>query len=154
NNSQASYDPYDLLVTTSADAVKNMTRAQNDYRVMQPALVIDANNNRAATLFDVLGLVVATAVMGKEGSNDGDTLDDPTTRFEYDLFSWKNNQQPVLVHGFAREQHGAANPRWQETYSYSDGSGREIVRKVQAEPGLAPARDSNGALVHDSSGAL
>lgn len=30
--------------------------------------------------FDVLGMVVKTAVMGKEGTNDGDTFDQPGSR--------------------------------------------------------------------------
>ena len=54
----------------------------------------------------------------------------------------------------AREAHGAGNTRWQETYSYSDGSGHEVMRKVPAGPGLAPTRDSQGALVHDTNGKL
>jgi len=45
-------------------------------------------------------------------------------------------------------------PRWQEAYSYSDGSGREVMKKIPAEPGLGPARDGNGALMHDTQGAL
>jgi len=32
-----------------------------------------------------LGMVVKTAVMGKEGSTDGDTFDLPATTLEYDL---------------------------------------------------------------------
>ncbi|XXX53456.1 RHS repeat-associated core domain-containing protein [Sorangium sp. So ce124] len=44
--------------------------------------------------------------------------------------------------------------RWLDTYSYSDGSGNEVLRKVKAEPGLAPERDANGALVHDAEGDL
>src|SRR5207249_2426387 len=126
-------DPHNLLPVQTEDAVHNLVVAQNDYRVMQPALVTDLNNNRTAVAFDALGLVIATAVMGKQGQNEGDTLDDPTTRLEYDLFNWQNHQQPNFVHTFAREQHGAANPRWQESYSYADGMGREVMKKAQAE---------------------
>lgn len=139
NISRVSYDPYDLLVARTEDALGNAISAQHDYRVVQPALVTDANENRAAARFDALGMVVATAVMGKAGESDpektGDTLDDPTTRLEYSLFEWADHELPNFVHTFAREQHGAANPRWQESYSYSDGFGREIQRKIQAEPG-------------------
>ncbi|MGK4001461.1 hypothetical protein WMF31_02470 [Sorangium sp. So ce1036] len=59
-----------------------------------------------------------------------------------------------MVHARAREQHGAGNPRWLETYVYSDGSGNEVLRKVKAEPGPAPERDANGALVHSEQGDL
>lgn len=37
--------------------------------------------------------------------------------------------------------------RWQTMYSYSDGSGHEVLKKVQAEPGEAPERDAQGRLV-------
>ena len=146
---RVSYDSYSLLVSATIDALGNQITAENDYRVLQPALVTDPNSNRSAVAFDELGLVIATAVMGKVKAGEGDTLNDPTTRLEYDLFNWINNSQPNFVHTFAREQHGPSNPRWQESYSYSDGSGREVLKKVQAELGLAPERDSTGALVRD-----
>jgi RHS repeat-associated protein len=149
NISRTSYDPYSLLVTKTTDALGNQITAANDYRVLQSALMTDFNNNRAAVAFDELGMVVATAVMGKPG--EGDTLADPTTKLEYDLHNWIKNGQPNFVHTLAREQHGPSNPRWQEAYSYTDGSGREVLKKVQAEPGLAPERDSEGALVRDLS---
>jgi RHS repeat-associated protein len=155
NISNITYDqPYNLLIAQSEDALHNLVRAQNDYRVLQPSLITDPNLNRSAVRFDALGMVIATAVMGKVGANEGDTLDDPTTKLEYDLYNWLQESQPNFVHMFAREMHGAANPRWQESYSYSDGLGREVMRKVQAEPGLAPVRDANGKLVRDAQGNL
>ena len=56
---------------------------------------------------------------------------------EYELFNWMNNRKPNFVHTFAREQHGAANPRWQESYAYSNGSGGVAMVKAQAHPGKA-----------------
>ncbi|MEO5726951.1 MAG: RHS repeat-associated core domain-containing protein [Byssovorax sp.] len=114
----------------------------------------DVNGNRAAAQVDELGRVVATAILGKVGDTDGDTLADPTTTFAYDLTRYQATGEPNVVHSRAREQHGAANTRWQEAYSYSDGSGHEVMKKIPAEPGLAPARDGGGALVHDTQGAL
>lgn len=149
NITRTSYDPYSVLATATTDALGNQTSAVNDYRVMQPAILTDANNNRSAVLFDELRMVVATALMGKINGNEGDTIADPTIRLEYNLFNWVNNGQPNFARTFAREQHGLSNPRWQESYSYSDGSGREVLKKVQAEPGLAPQRDAAGTLVRD-----
>lgn len=135
------YDNYSLLIErteSSQDPVlKNVTLVQNDHRTMSPALVTDPNGNRAAVRFDELGLVTATAVMGKDGQDEGDTLADPTTRFEYDLFQWKLHGKPALAHRLAREQHRDAKTRWLESYEYTDGFGRLIQKKVQAEP--APA---------------
>src|SRR5262249_54781887 len=52
----------------------------NDYRVLQPRLVTDPNRNRTEVAFDALGMVVATAVMGKD-----DTVGDTLNGFEPDL---------------------------------------------------------------------
>ena len=153
NVSTIRYDAYNLLVTETTDPLGNQIKGDNDYRVLQPALMTDPNGNRSADRFDELGMLTATAVMGKPGAGEGDTLDDPTARMEYELFNWKDHGQPNFVHAFAREQHGSANPRWQESFSYSDGSGHEVMKKVQAEPGLAPARDA-GALQHTTGGDL
>jgi RHS repeat-associated protein len=143
------YDSHSLLVRETEDPVHNTVKAENNYRTMLPEMITGPNNNRSAVKFDELGMVVATAVMGKEGQNEGDTLDDPTTILEYDLFNYKDDGLPNFVHIKAREQHGPANSRWQESYTYSDGSGREVMKKIQAEPGLAPAYDVNGDLLRD-----
>ncbi len=148
NDSHITYDDYDLLVTEARDSNDNIIAARNDYRLLQPDLVTDPNLNRAAVVFDELGMVIKSVVMGKEGENLGDNLDDPTTRMEYNLFNWMINDKPNFVHTFAREKHGAANPRWQESYVYSDGMGREVMAKVQAEPGQAPYIDANGDLAY------
>lgn len=131
-----------LLPCRTTDALGNTAQAENDFRVLQPWRMIDPNGNRTELAFDPLGLVVATAVRGKEknGGWEGDSLDDPTTRMEYELFAWKEQQKPNFVHTFSREQHGPDNPRWQESFLYSDGFGRELQTKVQAEPGEAPKR--------------
>ncbi len=136
---------YDLLIRQTRDALGNTFLADNDFRVLQPKQITDPNGNRTELAFDVLGMVEATAVMGKEGEinpdKTGDTLDNPTTHLEYELFAWRNHGQPNFVRSYAREQHGQANPRWQESYLYSDGFGRELQSKVQAEPGDAPQRE-------------
>lgn len=136
------YDPYALLVEQTEDPLGNVVTAENDYRALQPALVTDPNGNREAVAFDALGLVVATAVMGTDGETDseqtGDTLDDPTTRLTYDLFTWRDRGEPNFAHTAVREEHRSAGTRWQESYTYFDGTGREAMRKVQAEPGPVP----------------
>jgi RHS repeat-associated protein len=154
NTSSIVYDAYFLAVRQATDPVGNTVAADYDYRVLSPVLVTDANGNRAAARFDELGMVVATAIMGKMGDADGDTLADPTTTFEYDFTRFAMTNEPNVAHSRAREQHGAGNTRWQEAYSYSDGSGHEVMKKIPAEPGLAPARDGNNALLHDSQGKL
>jgi RHS repeat-associated protein len=96
----------------------------------------DANLNRTAVAFDALGMVVKTAVMGKEGANEGDTLEHPTTELQYDLLRWQREQKPAVVHTIAREEHffDNASSRLQHAFAYSDGFGRIVQQKVQAEP--------------------
>jgi hypothetical protein len=117
-------------------------------------MVTDPNENRTAVLFDELGLVVKMAVLGKASSPEGDTRSDPTAYFEYDLANWMNNTLPVFSHGFARVEHGGT-PVWRETVSYTAGNGKEVLRKVQAEPDPVtsdPRWVGNGRTVWDNKG--
>ncbi len=153
NTTSITYDSYKLLVTEVEDEIGNVVAADNDYRTLLPAMATDPNGNRAGVLTDELGMVIATAVMGKETESLGDELDrddltKATTWLEYDLFRWKEEGKPAVVHTAARETHASAQTRWMHSYSYSDGSGREVMKKVQAEPGDAPERDQNGQLVY------
>ncbi|WP_437913154.1 SpvB/TcaC N-terminal domain-containing protein [Sorangium sp. So ce302] len=154
NASQVVYDAYRLLVTQVTDPLSNVVEAVPDYRVLAPRQLTDANGNVSEVRFDALGRVTLLAVMGKPGAGQGDTPADPTATFAYDLERFQLTGKPNMVHARAREQHGPGNPRWLDTYIYSDGSGNEVLRKVKAEPGLAPERDANGALVHDAQGDL
>lgn len=79
--SRVTYDTDDLLPISATDAVGNITSCSNDYRMLHPTLVADPNGNRSAVVFDTLGMVTATAVMGKVTENLGDTL----TGFTIDL---------------------------------------------------------------------
>lgn len=72
--SSVSYDNYDLLKTQFTDPLGNVTQARSDYRVLQPSQLTDPNGNRSAVVFDALGMVVGSAVMGKAGSSEGDSL--------------------------------------------------------------------------------
>ena len=180
------YDTYDLLLqeTRNAldnrvtvgerDAAGNLTTPGHDYRVLQPALTMGPNRNRTAVVFDALGMVVGTAVMGKPlpAPVEGDSLEgfdpdlgdavmaahledpftDPhtilggaTTRLVYDLFAYhrtknQSQPQPAVVYSLARETHASdlengELTKIQHSFSYSDGFGREIQKKIQAEPG-------------------
>ena len=170
NSSTRAYDDYSLLMTRTVDALDNVVTATHDYRVLQPARVTDPNGNRSEAAFDALGMVVGTAVMGKQAENLGDTLDgfvrdldaatvaahvlDPhagpdailqgaTTRLVYDLFAYARTRdadqpQPAVSYMLTRERHladlapGEAAPV-QHRFTYSDGFGREIQTKIQAE---------------------
>ena len=129
------HDVYNLLLEQIIDDIGNKISVKNDYRTLTSWEFTDINFNRSAVVTDEIGIVVKNVTYGKEG--EGDTLDDPTTKIEYDLFNWKNNGKPNYLHTFSRERHGDDNPRWQEQYIYFDGGGSNIMTKIQAEPGLA-----------------
>ena len=202
------YDPHDLLVLESRDALDNrvtvgernlnpdlpLVTPGHDYRVLQPALVMDSNRNCSAVAFDALGRVVGTAVMGKPEQNPrpGDSLAgfaadltqqqiedffgaaDPralarallgsaTMRLVHDVDRFRRTREaapvapltwePVFTAILARETHvsdlhAGEQTRIQISFSYSDGFGREVQKKVQAEAGRAPRRDpATGRIV-------
>lgn len=69
------YDPFDLFVQSSQDPMGNTSSVEQfDYRVLAPAELKDASGNISRVAFDILGLPVATAVMGKSGTESGDNL--------------------------------------------------------------------------------
>lgn len=171
--SRVSFDAYDLFPVQTIDAVGNTVSAEHDYRVLQAHTLTDPNGNRTQAAFDALGLVVATAVMGKKAPAqvEGDLLDgfdpDPalitlqqfiadlvtqapamlgsaTTRIVYDLERYRRCGEPPFAATLARETHVAdlagGKTKIQIGFSYSDGFGREIQKKIQAEPGDAPQR--------------
>ncbi|MEG3838645.1 SpvB/TcaC N-terminal domain-containing protein [Microcoleus sp. herbarium14] len=160
----STYDNYHLLAIGTIDPLNNTIAIQNNYRTLQPEQITDPNGNRSQAKFDALGMVVATAIMGKEGENKGDTfanfkadltddeikaffdINDPhllaaqhlgtaTTRIIYDL-----NRTPVCAASIVRETHindlnTGQQSKVQLSFVYSDGFGREAQTKVQAEPG-------------------
>ncbi|MDL1964154.1 MAG: FG-GAP-like repeat-containing protein, partial [Deltaproteobacteria bacterium] len=147
NLSTIEHDRYGLLMTKAVDPLGNTIEAKNNYRVLQPYAVTDPNQNFSVVRFDELGFVVKTALRGQNPDEtwEGDYLnpeeseiqtdDDPTTRLEYDLFQWSGSNRPNYVKTLARERHQDDTTPWQESFLYSDGFGREVQTKVQAEPG-------------------
>ena len=77
SSSRRSISPHDLLVVRTQDALLNAVSALHDYRVLQPMRMTDPNGNRTVAAFDALGMVVATAVMGKAAPApaEGDLLE-------------------------------------------------------------------------------
>ena len=125
NTTLVTFDAHDLTLIKTQDAVGNTVTSSTDYRVLAPKLVTDANRNRAAAAFDALGMLAGTAIMGKEGDGQGDSLDrfvanlsertildhirhplrDPeeilhgaTTRFVCDLFAFARTRRDAQPH--------------------------------------------------------
>ncbi|KAI4159141.1 MAG: hypothetical protein LQ342_006845 [Letrouitia transgressa] len=83
------FDRYDLLVKETRDVYDNRTTVGQradpgheieaesgfDYRLLTPYMVQDPNGNRAVSSFDIHGMVVGSASMGKPHERLGDHLD-------------------------------------------------------------------------------
>jgi RHS repeat-associated protein len=85
NISRLAYDPYELFVALTTDALGNTVSAEFDYRVLQPKQVTDPNGNRSVVAFDVLGLLVGSAVMGKSAQPGAPVQGDSLQAFVADL---------------------------------------------------------------------
>ncbi|WP_408182136.1 SpvB/TcaC N-terminal domain-containing protein [Paraburkholderia dipogonis] len=94
-------------------------------------------------------------------------LKDATTRIVYDLDRFRRTRQanpdkpdkwqPACAATLARETHVSAplppqGLKIQLSFSYSDGFGREIQRKNQADPGPVPQRDTTGKIIVGADG--
>ncbi|ASW53868.1 SpvB/TcaC N-terminal domain-containing protein [Plantactinospora sp. KBS50] len=143
------FDRYHLLTERVAveQAGWSVSTAVNDYRVLGATRVTDPNGQRRAVRYDELGRVVASALLGRAGAGDADTLDDPTLTFEYDPFAWTRDGTPAYSRVRHRERHGAGNPRWLESYEYSSGTGGLALTKSRVHPGRALTVDADGAAV-------
>jgi RHS repeat-associated protein len=134
------YDAYQLLPEKVTDPLGLIQRAWYDYRVLQPRQTEDANGNRSRFDFSPLGLANAFFVNGKEGESEGDTPEKPSRRLEYDFFAFMERGEPVFASSIAREYHaldtdvptGHADDTI-VTVEYSDGFGRQVQTRVQAE---------------------
>jgi RHS repeat-associated protein len=146
NDTTIAYDrPYHVLPERVTDPAGLTVSAEYDYRVLQPRMVMDVNNNRRVVTFSASGFVTAAAVMGKEGEQVGDTLDAPGIRLTYDFLAYERTRderqpQPVFVRSESRVHHITETdvplPNRAETIEkieYSDGFGRLLQTRAQAE---------------------
>ena len=136
----------------------------------------DSNLNRSGVRYDALGMVVATAGMGKllpDGTDEGDHLDTSTAEPPpattpraprirpvglRDVGGRPGARPgpaaPVWVHTQARVRHKDPATPWIESYAYSDGFGPRRAHEGPGRAGPAPAAGRNGNLVRDADGTL
>ncbi|MBO0871038.1 MAG: hypothetical protein J2P15_21005, partial [Micromonosporaceae bacterium] len=104
------YDTYQLLPATVTDPLGLTHTAAYDYRTLHPAQITDANGNRVQAGYTPLGLPAWTANTGKDGANEGDTPEQPGTRYLYQLTAYDDSasaatRQPMSVTTLRRVQH-------------------------------------------------
>ena len=148
NRSTIEYDDYQLLPLNAKQWFNGTdyleTTAEYDYRVMQAYKITDPNDNITEFDFSPLGLLTATAVIGKGTEGDYKAATGsfyerfaPSVRMEYDFFAFKNEGNPVWVKTIQREQHWQDDPDPDSptivSKEYSDGFGRLLQTRAQAE---------------------
>jgi RHS repeat-associated protein len=133
NRSEAAFDALGMVVATAVRGKAN----QNLGDLLEG---FDAD----PPLEDLQGFI--TDPHGQSAS----LLGKATTRMVYDLDRFWRSGQPPFASTLARETHffdpAGAQTNIQVSFSYSDGFGREIQKKIQAEPGDAPQRQANVPL--------
>jgi RHS repeat-associated protein len=165
NTTLAEYDYRVLAPVRLTDANGNRTEVVFDTRgmVVATAAMGKAGETEPGAIGDTVSDYVRVDA-GEDASEVAAILAAPasylqhaTTFFHYDLFAWRREGRPPVAIGLAREIHaadegGTASPI-RIMVAYSDGFGRAILTKVQAEDGPAPIYDAEGALERDEAGA-
>ena len=95
--SSVMYDIFDLLPIEVIDPAGLTIKTINDYRVFQPTDIIDPNGNKTHYSFSPVGILESISILGKDNEDEGDTIDTPSTKYEYNfnaflyegyLFNW------------------------------------------------------------------
>ena len=151
------HDVYDLMPVELTDPVGLLTSAQHDYRTLQPAAIIGPNGNQTVYAYTPLGLPASIVVAGKLGESVGDTAEVPGTWFDYDLGAFHEHAQPVSVRTLRRLHHvddvDVPQPERDETLEtveYSDGFGRLLQTRTQAEDVLFDGAAASQPVVGDA----
>jgi RHS repeat-associated protein len=155
-DSTVEYDAYGLLPVRVTDAVGLGSVAEYDYRVLQARGITDPNGNLTEFEFSPGGMVRAQYVRGRDGEGDGAN---PSSRLEYDLLAFADRGQPVFVRSISRVHHDgeadvppAERDATIESVEYTDGFGRLLQKRVQAEDTLfGDVVFGGGALPADQS---
>ena len=156
------YDDYGLLPTEVTDSVGLQTKAEYNNRVLQPREITDPNGNRTRINFTPIGLPKDTSILGKT-SSEGDQQR-PSITMEYDFLAFAKLGEPVYVRTLRQLHHDTemdvSSPQRDETIEtreYSDGFGRLLQTRAQAEDmrfghavfgggeAVLPAKQSDGA---------
>ncbi|MBO0792043.1 MAG: RHS repeat-associated core domain-containing protein, partial [Ktedonobacteraceae bacterium] len=138
NTTTITYDSYALLPVSVTDPAGLVTTAMHDYRVLLPSRVTEPNGSQSLFSYTPLGLLSSTALMGKQG--EGDTASTPGTRMVYDFQAYVQRGQPMSIRTIRRLYHSTDTriPAAQrdlaiESITYSDGMGRLLQTRTQAE---------------------
>ncbi len=146
NQSTNEYDSYKFLPFRTKQWLNELdyldSKMEYDYRTFQISKITDTNDNITVFDFSPLGLLKATAEIGKgtEGDYRSSTGGfyqrySPSSLIEYNFLAFKNEGNPVSVKTIQREEHYQQNSNSQTIVKleYSDGFGRLLQVRSQAE---------------------
>ena len=132
-------DRWWFLVEQVTDAVGLRTTGVIDYRVCQPSRITDANGNVVFMEYTPFGLAARSWSVSRDGTQGG-TGAKPDASFTYDFDAYRRTRagptpQPISVRATRRVWHarGASSDDTIETIEYSDGFGRLIQKRSQAD---------------------
>jgi RHS repeat-associated protein len=152
--SQIAYDEHDLLPVRTTDAAGLVTTAVHDLRLLQPAAVTDVNGNTGSVTFSPAGFVTGQFVRGKNGEGD---LAEPGIRMVYDPLAFVRDGRPASVRSERRVHHDTDDGTDDGTddaagdvivsVEFSDGFGRPLQSRTQAEDTLFGDRHFGGGVI-------
>jgi RHS repeat-associated protein len=141
NRSQIAFDVLGLVAGTAVMGKEGARPAEGD--------------SLAGFVADLTDAQIAAHLNVPLGDPRG-LLGSATSRLVYDFFAYRRTKNSVAPKGafvstIVREVHasepGGANTPTQVSFSYSDGFGREVQKKIRAEKGKVPRRNGAGAIV-------
>ena len=135
NVTQIEFDAHALLPVKVTDASGLETTATYNYRVLQPASVTDPNGTTTHLLYNAIGLPQKQYVVSANGSQGG-TEAKPELAYTYGFDQFISSRVPVFVATERRIHHALPLGASDETicsYEYSDGFGRLVQTRSQAE---------------------
>ncbi|WP_245598395.1 SpvB/TcaC N-terminal domain-containing protein [Sporocytophaga myxococcoides] len=130
------------------DINDNLTEVITDELGMVKAIAVKGKGDEAddlAGLSDITDKTEALAIQSFLQENDStqltikakSLLKKATMRFVYDLDAFRIDKKPVVVAGIMREVYSDSESPVQLSFEYSNGISEVIMKKVQAEPGIA-----------------
>ncbi|MEK6697724.1 MAG: SpvB/TcaC N-terminal domain-containing protein [Nitrospirota bacterium] len=132
------------------DANNNISEAITDELGLVKAMAVFGKGNEADDLTglnEFTGAAEKTQVVNFFNAPDPvqltnlgkNLLQHATAKFVYDFDVYKNTGKPTVIASIVREEHFQKNNNSpvQLSFEYSNGLGQVVMKKVQAEPGLA-----------------
>jgi RHS repeat-associated protein len=156
HTTQVSYDPYQLLPVKATDPAGLETLADYNYQFMQPNKVVDVNGNTSYFKYSPNGLLQKQWMLSQSGTEGGSEAK-PESEFLYDFLRYsatRNSQAPQAIYVHTRQRtHHALDPldahppdTWIEAREFSDGFGRVIQKRAQADDIIFGADGNNVGL--------